>query len=124
MSRSFTVYVLLQFEEPVYGDQIPDFTNFAAPGVILTWVHWTIVTVGQIFNTKLTLNAVDLTYCIVNECSPLLLYSVTLLASQQGLQIPTCFYRVSLFEEAFLHFPKLLHGLNDFVQSNGCYLAL
>jgi hypothetical protein len=32
----FTFHLLLQFEEPVYGEQIPDFTNFAAPGVILT----------------------------------------------------------------------------------------
>jgi hypothetical protein len=82
--------------------------------------HWIIVTVGRIYKTKFTPNAVDLTYCIVNECSPLLLYSLTLLASQQDLQIPTCFYRISLFEETFINFPKLLPARNDFAQSNGC----
>ncbi|PNF21464.1 ABC transporter G family member 23 [Cryptotermes secundus] len=30
----------IRFEEPVYGDQIPDFTNFAAPGVILTIIFF------------------------------------------------------------------------------------
>lgn len=30
----------VRFEEPVYGDQIPDFTNFAAPGVILTIIFF------------------------------------------------------------------------------------
>lgn len=30
----------IKFEEPVYGDQIPDFTNFAAPGVILTIIFF------------------------------------------------------------------------------------
>jgi hypothetical protein len=36
MATPLTFNLHLQFEEPVYGDQIPDFTNFAAPGVILT----------------------------------------------------------------------------------------
>lgn len=30
----------VKFEEPVYGDQNPDFTNFAAPGVILTIIFF------------------------------------------------------------------------------------
>lgn len=30
----------VRFEKPVYGDQIPDFTNFAAPGVILTIIFF------------------------------------------------------------------------------------
>lgn len=32
--------VPLRFQQPVYGDRIPNFTNFAAPGVILTIIFF------------------------------------------------------------------------------------
>lgn len=85
-----------------------------------------IVNVVRIYKTKLTLNAVDLTYCIVNKCDPLLWYSVTSCASQQVLQIPARFYGVSLrkhFSSSLNCFLDLMILYNQMVVILACHAA-